>query len=182
MTAGYILSLSELSPRKNLDGLVAAFERLLTTDYRLPPVHLVIAGKHGSATRSLQRHIARSPARDRIHLLGPVTDDEKAALLARAHVFAYPSFWEGFGFPPLEAMAAGVPVVASAAGSLPEVLGDAALLANPLDPAAIARALTRALTDDALRANLRARGFARATRYRWDAAGAQIHSILTAAM
>jgi len=117
----FILSFSELSPRKNLDGLVAAFKQLAA------PAHLVIAGNHGSAERILRRQIARSPARDRIHLLGPVPENEKRALLARAACFVYPSLWEGFGFPPLEAMAAGVPVVASTGGALPEVLGDAAL-------------------------------------------------------
>lgn len=175
----YILSLSELSPRKNLDGLIAAFEKLRAADADLRATHLIIAGKSGSVERALRHQIARSPVRNHIHLVGPVTENNKRALLARALVFAYPSFWEGFGFPPLEAMAAGVPVVASAAGSLPEVLSDAALLVDPLDPTAIARALARACKNTALRSALIVKGRARAARYAWDAAGAQLRTILT---
>lgn len=176
----FILSISELSPRKNLDGLIAAFELLTTHDSRLtPPPRLIIAGNHGSAEHVLRRQIARSPARDRIHLIGPVSENEKHALLARASCFVYPSLWEGFGFPPLEAMAAGVPVVASTGGALPEVLGDCSLLVDPLDPAAIADAIHRVLTDDALRNDLIARGHQRATQFRWDHAADQVHNILT---
>ncbi len=177
----FILSISELSPRKNLDGLIAAFEHL--TPLRLytstPPIHLVLAGVSGSAERPLRRQIARSPARDRIHLLGSVSENEKRALLARASCFVYPSLWEGFGFPALEAMAEGCPVVASTGGSLPEILGDAALLVDPLNPAAIADALRYVLTDDALRRDLIVRGRERASRYQWRTAAATLHRILT---
>ncbi|MBI4143056.1 glycosyltransferase family 4 protein [Candidatus Uhrbacteria bacterium] len=176
----YILTVSELSPRKNIDGLIAAFEQLTTL---LPypsttPLHLVIAGKDGSARRAIERQIARSPVRDRIHLLGPVTENEKRALLARASCFVYLSIWEGFGFPPLEAMAAGIPVVASTGGALPEVLGDAALLVDPLDPTAIANAIGRVCTDHAFRSTLIARGRAHAERYSWETAARSLASIL----
>ncbi|MDO8462909.1 MAG: glycosyltransferase family 1 protein [bacterium] len=172
----FILSLSEISPRKNLDGLVAAFELLDT------PLHLVIAGKSGSAVRALRRQITRSPAADRIHLIGAVAEHEKTALLARATCFVVPSFWEGFGFPPLEAMVAGVPVIASAHGSLPEVLGDAALFVDPRDPAAIARALRLVTTDAAFHATLIARGSTQARKYQWNDAAEQLHHILTERM
>ncbi len=164
----FILTLSSIEPRKNIDGLIAAFERLTA------PMHLVIAGIPGSASRAIHRQIARSPARARIHLLGPIPEDEKRALLALSSCFVYPSLWEGFGFPPLEAMAVGVPVVASTGGALPEVLGNAALLIDPLDPSAIADAITRVHTDAALRADLRARGHARAAQFRWDTAARQV--------
>jgi glycosyltransferase involved in cell wall biosynthesis len=169
----YILSLAEISPRKNLDGLIAAFEQLAA------PLRLVIAGIAGSAMPAIRRQIARSPARDRIHCIGPVTEDEKHALLARASCFVYPSLWEGFGFPPLEARERGCPVVASTGGSLPEVLGDAALLVDPLDPAAIADAIHRVLTDEALRTNLIASGRERAAQYQWDRAAKQALGVIT---
>jgi glycosyltransferase involved in cell wall biosynthesis len=168
----FILTLSELSPRKNIDGLIAAFEYL-------PSPSLVLAGVHGSAERALRRQIARSRARDRIHLLGPVSETEKRTLVARARCFAYPSIWEGFGFPPLDAMAAGVPVVASTGGSLPEVLGDAALLVDPLDPRAIADALLRACSDTPLRTTLIQRGHARAAAFDWNRTAATVHTLLT---
>ncbi|MDO8425532.1 MAG: glycosyltransferase family 1 protein [bacterium] len=171
----FMLALSECSPRKNLDGLIAAFEKIATD------LHLVIAGKPGSATRALRRQIARSPARSRIDVIGEVTEHEKAALLARARCFVFPSFWEGFGFPALEAMAAGVPVVAAAAGALPEVLGDAAVYCDPLNPADIARAMERAITDDDLRTTLIARGRTTAQRYRWETTAERLHAIIRAA-
>ena len=107
-------------------------------------------------------------AADRIRRLGYVAPDERADLLAGAAAFAYPSMYEGFGFPPLEAMAAGVPVVAAAAGALPEVLGDAALLVDPRDVDDLSGALERVRDDNDLRARLVARAHARAGRYRWE--------------
>lgn len=186
MTGRLVLSISELSPRKNLDGLIAAFGQLQAPSCKPAPagasglqaLRLIIAGNHGSAEHALRRQISRSPARDRIHLIGPVSENEKHALLARASCFVYPSLWEGFGFPPLEAMAAGCPVVASTGGSLPEVLGDAALLVDPLDPAAIADAIARVLTDDTLRTDLIARGRTHATQYRWEDAARAVQEIL----
>jgi glycosyltransferase involved in cell wall biosynthesis len=99
-----------------------------------------------------------------------VSDADLPELYAAARVFAYPSLYEGFGIPPLEAMACGTPVVASNAGALPEVLGDAALLVDPRDEAALAEAL-RAAADD--RGSLRRRGLERAARYRWDRAATE---------
>lgn len=168
----YVLALSEHSPRKNLDGLIAAFAHLPGQ------LHLIIAGKPGSASRMLRQRIARAPTRERIHVLEAVTEHERTAILAGARCFAVPSFWEGFGFPPLEAMAAGVPVVAAAAGSLPEVLGDAAILCDPLDPADIARALTRACDDATLRATVIARGHVRTQRFTWAHAAQELLALL----
>lgn len=174
----FVLTLSAIEPRKNIDGLIAAFEQLqiLNSKFQIPA--LVIAGIPGSATRTIQRQIACSPVRDRIHLIGPVSDTEKRALLARAACFAYVSFWEGVGFPALEAMREGCPVVASTGGSLPEILGDAALLVDPLDPSAIAEAIARVLTDEKLRTNLITRGHQRATQFRWDHAADRTLEIL----
>jgi len=104
-----------------------------------------------------------------VRRLGYVDARDLPAIYAGAAIFAYPSLEEGFGFPPLEAMAAGVPVVASNRGSLPEVLGDAALLVDPEDDRAVAQAIESVLTKPELRERLREAGFARVRRYTWQA-------------
>ena len=106
-------------------------------------------------------------ARPHVRLLGFVDDADLPALYRQATVFAYPSIYEGFGLPPLEAMACGTPVVASSASSVPEAVGDAGLLHDPFDVDELADALHRVVRDDALRADLRARGLARAVEFTW---------------
>jgi glycosyltransferase involved in cell wall biosynthesis len=112
--------------------------------------------------------VAGSAHRDRIRRLGWVTEAEKAALLHGAAAFAFPSRYEGFGFPPLEAMVAGVPVVATRAGALPETLGDAAVLVPVADPAALAEGLATVLDDEERRRDLVARGARRVAELDWD--------------
>jgi glycosyltransferase involved in cell wall biosynthesis len=112
--------------------------------------------------------IAAARHRDRIVRLGYIDDEARAGLLNGAHVFAFPSVYEGFGLPPLEAMRAGVPVVATAGGSLPEVLDDAALLVPTADADAFADALGRAVVDDVVRAHLIDAGHARAACFSWE--------------
>lgn len=162
----YVLALGTVEPRKDLPTLVAAFD-LAAADH--PDLELRIAGPEGWGEEALAAAIDAAHHRDRIHRLGWVTDRD--ALLDGAAVVAYPSRYEGFGFPPLEAMARGVPVVASTAGSVPEVLGDAALLVPPGDVAALAGALTDALADRTTRETLVTAGRARVARYSWAAAG-----------
>jgi glycosyltransferase involved in cell wall biosynthesis len=161
----YVLAVGTVEPRKNFPVLVAAFDQVAAAD---PDVHLVVAGPDGWGVDAFTTAVDAAHHRDRIRRLGWVDDRTRDDLLAGATVLAYPSVYEGFGFPPLEAMQAGVPVVASNAGSLPEVLGDAALLPEPGDVDAVAAALARVLADDELRADLVARGSARVGRYRWD--------------
>jgi alpha-1,3-rhamnosyl/mannosyltransferase len=163
----YVLAIGTIEPRKNLPGLVRAFDLVAKTD---PDVRLVIAGADGWGVDALDHAVAVSPFAGRIVRLGYVSDADHADLLAGASVLAYPSLYEGFGHPPFEAMAAGVPVVTTTAGSLPEVVGDAAELVPPGDEAALADALTRVLTDDALRAELVARGRRRAGAFPWSTA------------
>jgi glycosyltransferase involved in cell wall biosynthesis len=165
--APYVLAIGTLEPRKNLPHLVGAFAALAA---RHDDVRLVIAGHDGPARAEVDRAVARlaNGARDRVLLAGGVTDAGRRALLDRAAVLAYPSIYEGFGFPLLEAMQAGVPVVAARAGSIPEIAGDAALLVEPTDEDAIATSLERVLTDEATRAELLARGRDRVRAFSWD--------------
>jgi glycosyltransferase involved in cell wall biosynthesis len=165
----YVLALGTIEPRKDLPTLVRAFDALAATD---PELRLVVAGPPGWGAGDFDAACDRAGARDRIVRMGWVDDDQRAALLAQAAVFAYPSLYEGFGLPPLEAMAAGVPVVATRAGALPEVLGDAALLVEPGDADALAQALAEVLTDESRRAGLVERGHRQAGARRWDVTAA----------
>jgi glycosyltransferase involved in cell wall biosynthesis len=166
----YVLFLGELGPRKNVERLVQAFDLAAGDD---PDLHLVLAGPDGSSTASVARAIEAAAHRSRIRRLGYVSASERLDLLAGASVFAFPSLDEGFGHPPLEAMRAGVPVVAADAGALPEVLGDAALLVAPTDVDALADALADALTPQ-VGVDLVARGRMQAQRYGWDRAAEQL--------
>ncbi len=163
----YVLALGTIEPRKGYPTLVAAFDRVAEAD---ADVHLVVAGPDGWGVEAFAAAVAAARHRDRIVRVPWVDDPDRDALVHGATVFAYPSVYEGFGFPPLEAMSAGVPVVASTAGSLPEVLGDAARLVPPGDPDALAGALADLLADDAARAALVALGRERAGHFSWDEA------------
>jgi glycosyltransferase involved in cell wall biosynthesis len=166
-TSRYVLALGTIEPRKNLPTLVRAFDRAAGRD---PGRHLVVAGPDGWDRDAFAAACTTARHRDRVRRLGYVTEAERRDLLAGAAAFAYPSHYEGFGHPPLEAMTAGVPVVAARAGALPEVLGDAALLVDPNDIEALADGLDRVLDDDALRARLISRGHEQAARFSWDRA------------
>lgn len=159
---GYILYLGTLEPRKNVTGLIAAFETL-KNDARL-----VLAGGKGWLYKDIFHRAASSPARDRIRFLDYVDEADKPALYSAAAIFAYPSFYEGFGIPPLEAMACGTPVVAGHATSLGEVIDDAGILVDPHDITALAEALQEVLDDAALRAELSRRGLERTKAFTWE--------------
>jgi glycosyltransferase involved in cell wall biosynthesis len=162
----YVLSVGTLEPRKDLPALVRAFDALAATD---PELGLVLAGADGWGAEAVHAAIAAAVHGDRIRCTGWVGGTDRAGLLREASVLAYPSRYEGFGLPPLEAMQVGVPVVATSVGAIPEVLGDAADLVSLGDEDALAEALLRALGDQAHRAQLVARGHERAARYSWDA-------------
>jgi glycosyltransferase involved in cell wall biosynthesis len=161
----YILALGRTEPRKELPTLVRAFDQLAG---RVPDVRLRIAGPPGWAEDEVAAAVAGSAHRDRISRDGWVEDG--AGLIAGAAAFAYPSLYEGFGLPPLEAMAMGVPVVATRAGALPEVLGPAAELVEPGDPAGLAAALERVLEDPSRRSELVRAGRDRAAGFSLDRA------------
>lgn len=163
----YFLALGTVEPRKGLPTLVAAFDEVVATH---GDVRLVIAGPDGWGSTALEAALARHRgAAGRTVRLGWLDEGDRAHLLRGATALAYPSIYEGFGLPPLEAMAEGVPVLSTTAGSLPEVLGDGALLVAPEDPVALAAAMTAVLDDEDERARLVAAGHERAERWTWDA-------------
>jgi glycosyltransferase involved in cell wall biosynthesis len=172
----FILSVSTLEPRKNFTGLIAAFDQLMTTTHRLTvdDLHLVIAGGKGWLYEDIFAAAEASPARQRIHFAGFVDDQDLPALYSQASLFAFPSHYEGFGIPVLEAMACGTPVVCSDNSSLPEVAGDAALLVKATDTDALVHAMRRFLVDTSLREMLIGRGFAQARRFSWDQAAQRL--------
>jgi glycosyltransferase involved in cell wall biosynthesis len=165
----YLLAVGTVEPRKDLPTLVRAFDQMAAAR---PDLALVLAGTDGWGADALTEAVAASPYRDRIRRLGWVDERQRAALLRGAAVYAYPSIYEGFGLPPLEAMAAGTPVVTSTAGSLPEVVGDAALTISPGDTDGLADAIGRLLDDDALVEELEERGRRRAAMFSWDVTAA----------
>jgi glycosyltransferase involved in cell wall biosynthesis len=167
----YILFVGTLEPRKNLQGLLAAYRRLLQD--RADSPRLAIAGAPGWMYEDVFRLVRTWGLTDRVSFLGHVPDADLPVLYSAAAAFAYPSLYEGFGLPPLEALACGAPVVCSNRPALPEVVGDAALLVDPTNPNALASALGRLLDDATLRAELRARGLARAARFTWTRTAAE---------
>jgi alpha-1,3-rhamnosyl/mannosyltransferase len=162
---GYLLCLATLEPRKNLERLLSAFEQLPTALRRRYP--LVLAGAQGWRNKSLLRRIERFKARGEVRYLGYVPAADRTALYAGAHGFAYPALYEGFGLPPLEAMACGTPVLTSNRSAMPEVAGEAALRVDPDDVDSITRGLLRICEDDDLRAHLQSAGPVRAATFTW---------------
>ncbi|MGZ5212125.1 MAG: glycosyltransferase family 4 protein [Actinomycetota bacterium] len=175
----YVLFVGGIEPRKNLEHLVRAFAK---SDAR--HLSLVLAGGpvrwFPKATERLDATIELLPegVRDRIVRTGYVSERDKVALLSGATVLAYPSLYEGFGFPVLEGFAAGVPVLTSNVSSLPEVAGEAAVLVDPTDVDAIADALSEMVADEDLRAVLSAAGVARASRFTWEATARATAAVL----
>ena len=165
----YVLSVGTVQPRKNYARLIRAFSQLPGD------VELLIGGGRGWL---YQEVLAEAARRERVRMLGFVADADLPALYRGAALFAFPSFYEGFGLPVLEAMACGVPVVCSNVSSLPEVAGDAALLVDPHDEAALAEALRRGLTDEDLRGRMVAQGLERAAEFTWERAARQLLDVL----
>lgn len=163
----YVLTVGTLEPRKNQERLIRAFESLPASAGALD---LVLVGGKGWRAGSVLRAIEASPARTRIHRLGSVSEGALSTLYANALAFAYPSVYEGFGLPVLEAMARGTPVLTSNVSSLPEVAGDAALLVDPGSVDSIRSGLERLVDDPDLRERLIASGREREATFSWKRA------------
>ena len=176
---GYVLFLGTLEPRKNVGGLLDAYERLVTDpsfraqwerdgeDGRLHVPELVLAGKATAQAQPWLDRIRRPPLAGLVRHVGYVEPERRRELYEGASVLVQPSFEEGFGFPVLEAMTVGVPVVAADRGALPEVLGDAGILVEPDDPDGLASAIKRMLNDEATAAASASKGVLRSLQFDW---------------
>lgn len=160
----FILLISTIEPRKNISALVDALRVLRARGYSH---RLLVAGRKGWLYPPIFDHVQQTGMSDAVDFLDFVPDDDLAALLSACEAFVFPSLYEGFGLPPLEAMAAGAPVICSNTSSLPEVVGDAALLIDPRNIGEMANALERVITDHRLRDELRVKGLAQAKKFSW---------------
>ena len=176
----FILFLGALEPRKNLPRLLEAYAALPAGLRR--DVELVVAGMSGWLNDSIQARVVELGLEESVHFAGYVDADDLAAVYSLATLLAYPSLYEGFGLPVLEAMACGTPVLTSNVSSLPEVVGDAAVLVEPADIGSITAGLRRLLESSVLRAELSTRGAARATTFSWDRCARQTLEVYRRAM
>ncbi|HEX8561157.1 MAG TPA: glycosyltransferase family 1 protein [Pyrinomonadaceae bacterium] len=163
----YVLAVGSIQPRKNLGRLVRAYSALRRARGRSNLPQLVLVGKKAWLYGETLRAVEEEGLGGSVVVTGYVSEGDLPALYTGALCFAYPSFYEGFGLPPLEAMSCGAAVLTGDRTSLPEVVGDAGLTVNPFDEGAISAALARLIDDDALRADLRARGLRRAREFDW---------------
>jgi len=161
----FILFVGTIEPRKNVPALIMAFSNIAD---KFPKYELVIAGRRGWKWEGTVGFVEQSPVKERIRFLHYVPPADLPALFREATLFVYPSLYEGFGIPPLEAMASGVPVIASNNSSLPEVLGDAGILVDSSDPSELSEAISRVLRDGELRKRLVRRGSRRAKLFSWE--------------
>src|SRR2546428_13564949 len=171
----FVLYAGNVKPHKSLERLIDAFD--LVRKRGLDHLKLVMIGDDISKYTALRRAVHQHQLHKYVRLLGYLPEETLAVMYRLAGVFVFPSLYEGFGLPPLEAMASGTPVVTSNVSSLPEVAGDAALLVDPYRPEAIADGIERVLCDETLRRDLRARGLARARQFSWEASVRRVHEI-----
>ncbi|RMH01953.1 MAG: glycosyltransferase family 1 protein [Chloroflexi bacterium] len=169
----YILTVGTVQPRKNYQMLIRAFAPIATQF----PHHLVIAGGRGWLYDDMLAEVQRLNLTDRVHFIGFVDDDDLPALYSAATLFVFPSLYEGFGLPLLEAMACGTPVVTSNASSLPEVVGETAVLLPPHTPEPWTNTLHQLLTDSNARSHLQAQGFQQVQKFSWETAAHQLIQI-----
>jgi len=173
----FILFVGTLEPRKNIPGIIRAFN-VLKGEAAFRGLSLILVGRRGWLYDGIARAISGSPHRNDIRLWGSATEEELRYLYNLAAAFTYPSFFEGFGFPVLEAQACGAPVIASNVTSLPEILGESAILVPPRDTDAIARAVAKVVANSELRAALREKGFANVKRFSWQRAAEETLAVL----
>ena len=166
LTQGFVLYVGNIKPHKNLVRLIEAYDMLRHRGF--DDLKLLIIGDEISKLPALRRAVHKHKLHKHVRFLGYQPDETLSVLYRLAEVFVFPSLYEGFGLPPLEAMACGTPVVTSNVSSLPEVTGDAAVLVDPYEVESIAEGMHRVLTDAALSAELRAKGIARAREFSWE--------------
>jgi glycosyltransferase involved in cell wall biosynthesis len=171
----FVLYAGNVKPHKNLERLIEAFH--LVRNRGLDHLKLVLIGDEISRYTALRRAVHRHQLHKYVRFLGYLPEMTLAVMYRLAGVFVFPSLYEGFGLPPLEAMASGTPVVTSNVSSLPEVAGDAAILVDPYDPRAIADGIYRVLTDEHLRRDLRRKGVARAGMFSWEQSVRRVRAI-----
>ena len=171
----FVLTVGVIQPRKNLDRLLEGFAMLkgiLQADHKL-----VVVGKYGWKQAGLAHRIRELGLIEDVIFTGYVSQEALPALYSAADVFVYPSVYEGFGLPPLEAMACGAPVIAGNRSSLPEVVGEAGVMVDPYDPDAFARAMADVLSSESLRAEMSARGLEQAKKFSWDGTAREVTAI-----
>jgi glycosyltransferase involved in cell wall biosynthesis len=171
----FVLYAGNVKPHKNLERLIEAF--YLVRKRGLEHLKLVLIGDEISRYAALRRAVHSHQLHKYVRFLGYLPEETLAVMYRLAGVFVFPSLYEGFGLPPLEAMASGSPVVTSNVSSLPEVAGDAAVLVDPYRPEAIADGIERVLSDETLRRDLRAKGLARARQFSWEASVTRVREI-----
>ena len=174
----FVLGVGTLEPRKNHLGLIKAFHKVQSaTGNKLRPAMLVLAGGPGWLYDETQQLIAKLKLENKVRFLGHVTELELITLYSMTDVFVFPSFYEGFGVPLIEAMACGTPVITSNTSSLPEVAGDAAVLIDPHNTGQIAKAMLQVLEDNQLRDELRQKGYTRAQHFTWPKSASKMLSV-----
>lgn len=161
----YFVFVGTLDPRKNFFRIFKAFEKIKPRRF---DVHLVVIGEKGWKNKKFLKEVRQHPLNDYIHFLGYVNRDQLASFYSNALCLLFPSLYEGFGLPILEAMSCGTPVITSNRSSLPEVAGDAAILINPYDIGALAKAMREILTDERLREKLKKKGLNRTRKFSWE--------------
>lgn len=171
----YVLFVGTLEPRKNLNFLIKGFDK---ASQKNPDLHMVLAGRRGWMAQAIFDELERRDLLGKVHITGYVKDQYLPALYREAVAFIYPSLYEGFGLPPLEAMASGIPVIVSKGSSLPEVVGDAGLYIDPLSVDELAEAIDRVANDSELVADLREKGFQQAAQFSWQQAARETMEIL----
>jgi glycosyltransferase involved in cell wall biosynthesis len=174
----YVLYVGTLQPRKNLGRLLEAFGLLRKRAQRGEAPGLVIAGRKGWLYDQITQQVERLGLESEVVFPGYVPQDDLPALLSGARLFVFPSLYEGFGLPVLEAMACGTPVLCSNVSSLPEVAGDAALLVDPLDVKGMAKAMNRLLQDEGLRTELVERGYRQVRQFSWERCARETLAVL----
>jgi glycosyltransferase involved in cell wall biosynthesis len=173
----FLLYAGRISPHKNVGRIIEAFSALkaeLERDGKYPDLKLIIIGDELSRQPDLRRTVIRGAVQNDVRFLGFVPIDVLRILYDQAKIFVFPSLYEGFGLPPLEAMSLGTPVVTSNTSSLPEVVGKAAVMVNPENVFEIMRALHRVLLDQSLRERMKTRGYEQAGKFSWDATARRI--------